>query len=185
MFVAKPVHALPFHDNFLVNQQIGTVFAHTLSLVADWKRSLIFGTHSASRELAQPWPVHRPSRGIRPPRPSRLRTRSQLRPPLGSFQSVCIRVLIQFVPRRELKSHELNLQLATDAHGCQLLTHFLDTTLVPVMYAGVDENFVLVLSASLPDSVADGHSDFTDPKGPLLTPDFHIPQGYQGEALAS
>ncbi len=55
-------------------------------------------------------------------------------------------------------------------------------------YAGVDENFVLVLSASLPDSVAGGHSDFTDPKGPLLTPDFldsHIPQGYQGEALAS
>ena len=24
------------------------------------------------------------------------------------------------------------------------------------------------------------HSDFTDPKGPLLTPDSHIPQGYQG-----
>ncbi len=55
-------------------------------------------------------------------------------------------------------------------------------------YAGVDENFVLVLSASLPDSVAGGHSDFTDPKGPLLTPDFldsRIPQRYQGEALAS
>jgi hypothetical protein len=42
MFVSKPVHALQFHDNFLVNQQIGTVFAHTLPLVADWKRSLIF-----------------------------------------------------------------------------------------------------------------------------------------------
>ena len=27
--------------------------------------------------------------------------------------------------------------------------------------------------------------DFTDPKGPLLTSDFHTPQGYQGRALAS
>ena len=52
-------------------------------------------------------------------------------------------------------------------------------------YAGVDDSFVLVLSASPPDSVAGGHSDFSDPKGPLLAPDFHIPQGYRGEALAS
>ena len=29
------------------------------------------------------------------------------------------------------------------------------------------------------------HSDFTDPKGPLLAPDSHIPQGYQGEDLHS
>ena len=27
MFVAKPVHALPFHDDFLVDHQIGTIFA--------------------------------------------------------------------------------------------------------------------------------------------------------------
>jgi hypothetical protein len=27
------------------------------------------------------------------------------------------------------------------------------------------------------------HSVFTDPQGPLLTPDFHIAQRYQGGAL--
>jgi len=34
-----------------------------------------------------------------------------------------------------------------------------------------------------PERVRLRHSDFADPKGPLLAPDFHIPQGYQGETL--
>ena len=39
-------------------------------------------------------------------------------------------------------------------------------------YAGGDENFVIVWSTGPPDSAARGHSDFTDPKGPLLTSEF-------------
>jgi hypothetical protein len=35
-------------------------------------------------------------------------------------------------------------------------------------------------SEAVPVRIRRHHSDFTDPKGPLLTPDFHIPQGYQG-----
>src|ERR1700722_1477258 len=92
MFVAKPVHALQFHDNFLVNQQIGTVFAHTLPLVADWKRSLIFGTHSAQRELAQHGPFidlfqESGSQGLRDLEGGANYGLRQVR-----FQSVCIRV---------------------------------------------------------------------------------------------
>jgi hypothetical protein len=53
-------------------------------------------------------------------------------------------------------------------------------------YAGGGENFVLVLPAPVGfDDRTRFHSDFTDPKGPLLTSDVYIPQGYQGEALAS
>jgi len=43
---------------------------------------------------------------------------------------------------------------------------------------------MLGAAASLLNAYAAAHSDFTDPKGPLLTPpDSHIPQGYQGEAF--
>ena len=44
---------------------------------------------------------------------------------------------------------------------------------------------VLGAAGQLLNAYAAAHSDFTDPKGPLLTPDFHIPKGYQGEALLS
>ncbi len=51
MRVGNVVHTLQFHDDLLLDHQVGHVFAHVLPFVANWRRNLSLGAHTTKRKL--------------------------------------------------------------------------------------------------------------------------------------